>query len=388
MSKGETMKVAVLTSEFYPVFSGGLGIAAYEIVKNSREVSGDPEFVVGMPDIGWKGSVNAKVIQVPHKLSIHTYSLRRDMSRPDLDWDNMRSINEFNFMLFQMMLGEGIDIAHANDWMTVPAGLLLKDAGKKFIFHVHSTEYDRTNNNPRPWVVELEKTGIRQADGVITTSNHMKRQLVSRYGADPNKVYVLYNGIDVGKFRRHLHIRTKKPGEKVVLFVGRLTVQKGIWELLHAARKVVDADPDVKFLIVGAGDQSGDLIRLSIDLGLQENVIFTGRVSEEELLAAYRISDIFIMPSVSEPFGIVALEAMASGKPVIVSKTSGVSEIIEHRITVDYWDTNLMASKILEAMNYPVLCESLVKNGSREVEKMDWKYSVKRLHKIYRRVMG
>ncbi|MBR9682008.1 MAG: glycosyltransferase family 4 protein, partial [Candidatus Altiarchaeota archaeon] len=226
------------------------------------------------------------------------------------------------------------------------------------------------------------------ADGVITTSHQMKQQLINRYGANPDKVFVMYNGIDVNKFRQHIHLRKKKADEKIVLFVGRLTVQKGIWELLHAARKVVDKDPKVKFLILGGGDSSRELINLSIDLGLQENVLFTGRVSENELLAAYRICDLFVMPSVSEPFGLVALEAMASGKPILVSKTSGVSEIVKHRITVDYWDVNMLASKILEALTYPELSESLIVNGSREIEKMDWKYSVKRLHKIYRRVLN
>ena len=382
------MKVAFLTSELYPVFSGGLGIAVYEMVKNFRKVDRGIDFIVAMPDLGWQGQLDAEVIQVPHKLSFSTYAVRREFSRPNLNWDDFKSIYDFNFLLFQMLREKNIDIIHANDWMTVPAGLMLKGAGKKFIFHVHSTEYDRTNNNPRMRVVGMEKAGIRQADGVITTSNQMKQQLIERYGANPSKVYVLYNGIDVEKFRGHINLRKKKPGEKIVLFVGRLTVQKGVWELLHAARKVVDHNPKVKFLIVGGGGSARELIDLSINLGLQENVIFTGRVPEEELLAAYRVCDLFVMPSVSEPFGIVALEAMASGKPILVSKTSGVSEIVRHRLVVDYWDTEMMASKILEALTYPDLSESLIKNGSREIEKMDWKYSVKRLRNIYRRVVN
>lgn len=382
------MNVAMLTSELYPVFSGGLGIATYEMVRNSRKVNKDIKFVVGMPDLGWKGNLDAEVVQVPHKLSFNTYTVQSEFSRPNLDWNDSNSISEFNYMLFEMLKNKNIDVVHANDWMLVPAGLLMKKRGKKFIFHVHSTEYDRTNGKPRRWVVDLERVGMTQSDGIITTSHQMKNQLVEKYGADRNKIYVLYNGIDVAKFRQHINLRYKSPDEKIVLFVGRLTIQKGLWELLHVARKVVNKDPRIKFLIVGGGESSGELINLSLDLGLQNNIIFTGRVPEKELLAAYRISDLFVMPSVSEPFGIVALEAMASGKPILVSKTSGVSEIVKHRLSVDYWDADMMASKILEAINYPDLSESLVKNGSREVEKMDWTYSVKRLHKIYERVLN
>ncbi|HDR53723.1 MAG TPA: glycosyltransferase family 1 protein [archaeon] len=382
------MKVALLTSELYPVFSGGLGVAVYEMVRHSRRINRDVNFIVTLPQLDWKGDLDAEVLEVPHQLAFTTYTFTREFNRPDLDWDAANSIKDFNTMMAQLLLTKEVDVVHANDWMTILGGMELKRHGKRLVFHIHSTEYDRTNDSPRPWVVDLEREGIHLADAVVTTSQQMKQQLINRYGADPAKVHVVYNGIDVKKFRQILHIGQNKPGEKVVLFVGRLTVQKGVWELLHAARLVIEKDPEVKFLIVGGGEWVKELIKLAIDLGIQNHVIFTGRVSEDELLAAYRICDLFVMPSVSEPFGIVALEAMASGKPVLVSKTSGVSEVVQHCLTVDYWDTQLMASKILEALNYPVMAHSLVRNGAHEIEKLDWAYSARKLHQIYGRLKG
>ena len=359
-----------------------MGIAVYEIVKNLAKEG--VEVTVLLPKIGWKGKIRAKVVEIPQKIGFGIYDL--DFESYVFDLEKKEEVEKLNRVFAKFSEKMEFDIVHVHDWMTIPAGIEIKKRkGVPLILHIHSTEYDRTNNNPRRWVVEMERKGMEEADAVIVTSRYMKNQVVWRYGIDPKKVFVVYNGVDKGKFARKIG-GIKKPGEKIVLFVGRLTVQKGIWHLLQAARRVIEVDPSVRFVIVGSGPDFGYLVNLAIELGLERNVIFTGRIPEEELLAAYRIADVFVMPSVSEPFGIVALEAMAAGKPVIVSKTSGVSEVIDHCFKVDFWDIELMASRILELLHYKPLAYEMGKNGKKEAERLGWDSTAREVLKIYKMV--
>ena len=374
------MNVLVLSSELWPVFSGGLGVAVYELIKSFNKMHKHVKFLVGIPRINWKGDLDAEIIEAPAKLG---YSVYFHNGEPILDWESIRQIYGFNFSLFKACEHKKFDVIHANDWMTVPAGIMLKDKGVPFIFHVHSTEFDRTNNKPREWVVDMEKMGAEKADLVIANSKKTKRQLVEVYGINENKIKVVYNGINLDRFKSSPNKPLKRFGEKVVLFVGRLTIQKGVWHLLHAAKMVNSIDPRVKFVVVGDGPDRKYLIKLAVSMGLEKNIIFTGKVSDEELLAAYQSSDMFVMPSVSEPFGIVALEAIASGNPTIVSKTSGVGEIINHCFKVDYWDTTLLASRILETLSYPPVKRALRQNGSREVTKFSWDAISDEFEKVY-----
>ena len=377
------MDILMLTSELWPVFSGGLGIAIYELVKAFEKNHRDVRFRIVVPGLNWKGDLKSEVIETTDVgFSVYFYK-----GEPVLEWDSIKSIYDFNLALVQACEKKHFDLAHVNDWMTVPAGILLRERGIPFVFHVHSTEYDRTNNNPRPWVVEMERIGAQKADVVVANSYRTKQQLVSVYGIDAGKIEVVYNGINLTKFRGPMRKTIKKPGEDVVLFVGRLTVQKGLWHLLHAAKQVVEKKPKAKFVIVGSGGDLGHLIKTSIHLGIDNNVIFAGKLSDEELLAAYRMCDVFVMPSVNEPFGIVALEALASGKPVILSKSAGVCEVVEHCFKVDYWDTNLMASRILEVLHYKELKEAMGQNGHSEARKLSWKNSAKRMKEVYRGVI-
>lgn len=376
------MKIKVLSSELWPIFSGGLGVAVYELVKTLENRGNGMSFSLVIPRLNWKGHLKSPVVEAPMKLGYSVYFYKGE---PILDWESMEKIYKFN-MALATSCGTDFDIVHSNDWMTAPAGIMLKEKGKKFIFHVHSTEYDRTNNNPRNWVVNIEKLGAQMADLVIANSFRTKDQLVNIYGIDPNKIEVIYNGINLNKFTGPINKDIKKPGEKVVLFVGRLTIQKGVWHLLQAAKQVLQKDKKVKFIIVGSGPDMPYLIDTAIKLGIEKNVIFTGKISEEELLAAYRMCDVFVMPSVNEPFGIVALEALAAGKPLILSKTSGVGEVLDHCFKVDYWDTNLLASHILEVFHYEELEKAMGRNGSTEVRKLSWNNSASNFEKAYRRV--
>ena len=378
------MKIMVLTSELWPVFSGGLGVAVYELIKSFNENQSHVKFLVGIPRLNWKGDLDAKIIEAPARLG---YSVYFHNGEPILCWESMKQIYGFNFSLFKACEHEDFDIIHANDWMTIPAGIMLKEKGHPLVFHVHSTEFDRTNNNPRQWVVEMEKLGAKKADLVIANSEKTKRQLIEVYGIDGNKIQVIYNGINVDRFKNGPVKPIRKSRDKVVLFVGRLTIQKGVWHLLHAARLVVNKDPKIKFVIVGDGPDKNYLISLAVKLGLEKHVIFTGKVSDDELLAAYKSSDLFVMPSVSEPFGIVALEAIASGKPAIISKTSGVSEIMNHCFKVDYWDTTLTASRIMETLHYAEVKRALEKNGRNEVNRFTWSEISSQFEKTYRRLL-
>ncbi|MBR9689792.1 MAG: glycosyltransferase family 4 protein [Candidatus Altiarchaeota archaeon] len=377
------MEVLVLSSELWPVFSGGLGVAVYELIKNMEKNHSNVNFKVGIPILKWSGDLKAEIIEAPAELN---YSVYFHKGEPILDWESIKQIYGFNFSLARSCENKSFDIIHANDWMTIPAGVILQSKGKPLIFHIHSTEYDRTNNNPREWVIEMERFGAEKADLVVANSYRTKRQLVEFYGINPNKITVIYNGIDLEKFRGPINKELKKPGDKVVLFVGRLTIQKGVWHLLQAAKRVISKDPHVKFVIVGSGPDMPYLIKTAINLGIEKNMVFTGKVSDEELLAAYRMCDLFVMPSVNEPFGIVALEALASGKPVILSRTSGVCEVVKHCFKVDYWDTDLLASRILEIFHYVELKRALGKNGFNEVNKLSWKNIVNEFEQVYRRV--
>ncbi len=375
----------MITSELYPVFSGGMGRAVYEIA-NSLGKRGVGVTVL-IPQLGWKGDLNrnVKVVEVPFRLAYGVYDISWDEYYYDLE--RRDEVMKFNRIFKKVAEGIDFDVIHVHDWMNIPAGILIRrSTGKPLVVHIHSTEYDRTNDNPRPWVVDLEREGMQEADAVVVTSRYTKQQLVSRYGIDPSKIHVAYNGINPARFNRKIG-GVKKPGDKVVLFVGRLTVQKGLWHLLQAAREVILRDPSVRFVIIGSGPDMVHLINLSIDLGIADKVIFTGRIPDEELLAAYRVADVFVMPSVSEPFGIVALEAMAAGKPVIVSKSSGVAEVVHNCFKVDFWDIELMASRILEVLHYKPLAEVMGHNGKREVMHLGWDNTASKVLKVYRRLL-
>lgn len=378
------MKIGMLTSELWPVFSGGLGVAVYELV---RALEKDPSFsfTLAIPELHWSGDLESEVIETPDGAGYSVYFYEGE---PILSWESKQGILDFNRALVRCLARKDLDLVHANDWMTLPAGVALRDMkGVPLIFHIHSTEHDRTNGNPREWVVNMEKRGCREADLVVANSHRTRQELVEWYGIDPGKVRVIYNGIDLDKFQGPISRELKKPGEDVALFVGRLTIQKGVWHFLHAARQVVDQKPEAKFVVVGSGPDMGHLIDTAINLGIQKNVLFTGKISDQELIAAYRMCDVFVMPSVNEPFGIVALEALASGKPVIMSKSAGVSEVIEHCFKVDYWDTNLLASRMLEVFHYHELQRAMGQNGSTEVRKLSWDNTAEEFKGTYRRAV-
>ena len=283
----------------------------------------------------------------------------------------------------------GFDLIHAHDWLSAPAGLKAKEiSGRPLVFHVHATEFDRTGGNGAdPRVYEIEKKAMEKADAVIANSNFTKRKITSLYGISPEKVKVVYNAADAAAADKEAEAALEKAGRKIVLFAGRITLQKGPDYFLAAAKKALERKPDILFVMAGAGDMEPQIIEEAARLDIAGKVLFAGFLGEKELAAAYRAASLYVLPSVSEPFGITPLESLRQGTPVLISRQSGVSEVISHALKADFWDTDEMANKMLAALEYEELAESLKKNGQREAEKLTWRDSARQCLGVYSEIL-
>jgi glycosyltransferase involved in cell wall biosynthesis len=232
--------------------------------------------------------------------------------------------------------------------------------------------------SPNQWFIDIEREGMQKADRIIAVSNFTKRVIIDKYGIDPHKIDVVHNAVfPLGK----------GPKQNIVLFLGRLTIQKGPEFFLDAAKKVLDYGVNTTFVVAGAGDMLPRLIKKAVDLGISKNVIFTGRLTEEEVKHIYRIANVYVMPSVSEPFGITALEAISAGTPTIVSKTAGAAEAIKNCLQVDFWDVDEMANKIISLFNYNVLHKTISNEGQKEIELFTWDRVAERTLDVYHEVL-
>lgn len=365
----------MITSEFPPHTVGGLGVHCYYLAKSlSKKIN---------VDVFAPGPVEKNVLKVGKRAKVSVFALQNNPQNPYCYSKCDISSLKKGFVLRHNP--DRYDVIHAHDWSSVSAALELKRTGKPLVLTIHSTEYDRTANlNPWKFILQQERLGIEQADKIITVSNLMREQLIQRYGADPDKIRVIYNAISPSKFRKSKRKRNK---EKIVLFLGRLTHQKGPEFFLDAAKKVLE-HANAKFVVAGSGYMLPELINRAISLDIQDSVLFTGRISDEEVREAYANADVFVLPSVSEPFGITALEAMASGTPVIISKTCGVGEVASHVLKVDFWDVNELANKILALLSYQCLWDCMSKAGSDEVESFSWDDVAAETISVYREAAG
>lgn len=297
------------------------------------------------------------------------------------------AVMAYNRSAVMEALDRDFDVIHAHDWITMPAAVEIKRrTGKPLVVTVHSTEYDRTANiYPMEWIVSIEHHGVKNADRVIAVSQMTKEQLIEKHGVDENKIRVVYNAVNPQEYKAH----PKEKDEKLVLFAGRLTNQKGPIFFLRTAREVLDHRPDmkIKFVVCGKGDLLPHLIEEAIHMGLSGNVSFTGYIPDNDLVRLYNDADVYVLPSVSEPFGITVLEAMAARTPVIVSKTSGVSEVIKHCFRVDFWDTNEMSNKIISILEHDSLKNCMTHNAELEADHFDWKEVADQTLKVYRELM-
>lgn len=278
---------------------------------------------------------------------------------------------------------ERFDVVHAHDWLTYPAGMAIsKLTGKPLVVHVHSTEFDRSGTSVNQRVYEIERAGMHAAARVVAVSQFTKSICVRRYGVHPARVDVVYNGIDREKAQPSNGARIESD-DKLVLFLGRITMQKGPEYFIAAAKRVLERVPNVKFVLAGSGDMAIRMIELAASMGIGHKVLFTGFLRGSDVDRVYQMADCYVMPSVSEPFGIAALEAIKHDVPVILSKTSGASEVLTHVLKVDFWDIDEMANKIVAVLRHPPLSQTLRQHGAIELHRLTWEGAAERCVEAY-----
>ena len=393
------MKVLMFGWEFPPYSSGGLGTACYGLTKSLSKQNVDITFVLPYtPNASEHDFINIisthikikpiKSILSPYLTSQSYHKVKDNKYQARIYGDNLfEEVYRYSEEAKRIALEEDFGIIHCHDWMTFKAGINAKRIkNKPLIVHVHSTEFDRTGGNSiNQYVYDAEKEGMKYADAVIAVSNFTKNKITQHYGINPNKINVVYNAVEP-KGDNAGEIFEIKRYNKIVLFLGRITLQKGPDYLLYAAKKVLDYDNNVIFIIAGSGDMEEFLIEKAAELGISKNVLFTGFLQGDDVDKSYKMADLYVMPSVSEPFGITALEAMRNGTPVLISKQSGVSEVIQHCLTADFWDVDDIANKILAALCYKTLHESLKEHGSMEVKKFNWDLPARKCIDIYNKL--
>jgi glycosyltransferase involved in cell wall biosynthesis len=281
---------------------------------------------------------------------------------------------------------ESFDVIHAHDWLTFLAGIEAKKVSKKpLVTHVHATEFDRTGmQGVNQHVYDIEKQGMEAADAVTPVSHFTKELIVKHYGINPDKIHVVHNAVEF----ENADIEPHKLPQKTVLFLGRVTIQKGPDYFIDAAKKVLEVYPDVRFVVAGSGDMETDMIEKASHYGIGDKVLFTGFLRGPDIDRAYRMADVYVMPSVSEPFGLTPLEAIKNGTPAIISKQSGVSEVLKNALKVDFWDVNELANKICGVLKHKALKEELLAHEQHELGQISWDKSADTCHDVYRRVLG
>jgi glycosyltransferase involved in cell wall biosynthesis len=423
------MKVLMFGWEFPPHISGGLGTACYGLTKGLASL-GDMEIVFVVPKaFGDEDQQTARIlgagdvylgdqmvdyqeflqkinyIQVGSNLVPYTspeeYERLMETSQTfnrELIFTRFGGKYEFSggygHNLFQEISNYAIvashisrkndfDIIHAHDWLTFPAGIAAKQAsGKPLIIHVHATDFDRSGGSVNPGVFEIEKRGMEAADKIIAVSNLTRNTIIYNYGIDPEKVITVYNAVEPvdGSVEGVSYNRTS---DRVVTFLGRVTLQKGPEYFIEAAHLVLKHMKNVRFVMAGSGELLVHSIHRIAELRIGDRFHFTGFLKGEEVKRMFALSDVYVMPSVSEPFGISPLEALQSNVPVIISRQSGVSEILKHAIKIDFWDVHAMADAIYGILNYPGLSNYFRKYGKSEVDNLKWENTAAKVRNIY-----
>lgn len=278
--------------------------------------------------------------------------------------------------------GVDFDVIHAHDWLTYPAGLAVSRlSGKPLVVHVHSTEFDRSGEHVNQPVYNIERRGMHGAMKVIAVSHLTKNIVVNRYGIAPEKVDVVWNGVDLAPGAEGAaRIESR---DKLVLYFGRITLQKGPEFFIAAAKRVLEIMPDVKFVVAGSGDLAERMIRMAAELGIGHKVLFTGFLRGKDIERVFSIADLYVMPSVSEPFGIAPLEAMSHDVPVLISRNSGVSEVLTHALKCDFWDVDEMANKIIAVLRHSPLSHALRDGGRFELRRITWDGAAEKCERVY-----
>lgn len=290
----------------------------------------------------------------------------------DYSGDMVAAAQTYAQLVMRLCRGRNFDVVHAHDWMTYPAGMAIaRVTGKPLVAHIHSTEFDRSGEHVHQRVYDIERRGMHAAIKVLAVSMYTKSIVTQRYGVDASKVSVVYNGID-SDTQQPSSEQAIASRDKIVLFLGRITMQKGPEYFIAAAKKVLEKVANVKFIVAGSGDMDRRMIELAAEMGIGHKVLFTGFLRGKDVARVFRMADCYVMPSVSEPFGIAPLEAISHDTPVIISKQSGVSEVLSHALKVDFWDINEMANKIIAVLKHPPLSQTLREHGQFEVRRLTW----------------
>ena len=374
--------------EFPPFMAGGLGIHCLELTTQLSKMGVDIDFY--MPHMALEGDLRVaqhhkhlNIIEVEAEPTMSPYGDSRGRGYEDAFND---SVWQYNRRVVDAWQSSDANVIHAHDWITFKAGVEIKRrTGLPLVWSCHSTEYDRSAGFfPQDWIIEMEKEAVREADLVIAVSGLTRRQLIDRYGAAPERVVAIHNGVDFSKWADHGDRDYAHP-QNVVLYLSRVSRQKGPMSFIRAAKRVLDQRRDVRFVVAGKGEMVPEMIDYCIQNGIIEHVTFTGFVPDNEAQRLYESADVYVLPSVSEPFGISVLEAMTSGVPTIVSKTTGVGEALTHVLRAEHWDSDEIADQILAILRDRPLREALGKNGALEVRKFTWERCGRRTLDAYQK---
>lgn len=383
--------------ELPPFNSGGLGEACQGLAQALSKKGVDITFVLPKTaDVKIDGvnivfaDTNEDMVPLPK-----VYSSSREwasiFNKEEVPPDYVLGALKFAKGVKRLAKKYGSDIIHSHDWMTYPAGIVAKGLlNKPLVAHVHSTEYDRTGGNyPNKVIYDIEKQGLITADKVLPVGGFMKDILVRNYNVDPEKIKVIYNGIDQKNDRIFPPALSafKKMGFKIVLFLGRITLQKGPEYFVRAAEKVLKYYSKALFIVTGTGDMQGFMMSEAARLNVLDKFVFTGFLRGVERDKVFQAADLYVMPSVSEPFGITALEAAANQTPVLVSKQSGVSEVFKNSLKVDFWDVDEMANKIISTLKFTSLGEDLRKESYKEIDNLNWGKAADKVLEVYKELI-
>lgn len=393
--------------EYPPLHLGGLGVACQGLVRgllrngvkvtlvlpHANKTAGREVTVLTTDD------PSASIISVPSILQPYdtqgSYHIRvGNISREECDiygGDIAGSIENYTAASVNVSKNITPHLVHCHDWMTYGAGMQVSRYHRvPMVAHIHATELDRTNFRPNAWIYSFERRGFEAADRIIAVSNYTKNILTEHYGIPAGKIAVVYNGASEHLIPGSARSLTSLHGRKnapMVLFLGRLVLQKGPQQFLDMAKIVHDMKPEVQFCVAGDGDMLPAMITYAIDQGLSECVLFTGKVQSKEVSELYRRATCFVMPSLSEPFGLVALEAASHGTPVVLSKQSGVREVLAHAFTVDFWDTEKMADCVLTILREKPLAMQLQSEASRAITHLTWQHQASIVRSIYEQLI-
>lgn len=412
------MRVLMFGWEFPPHISGGLGVASEGLVRGLLQTG--TEIVLVLPHhSGARPRPGLKIVdaeslraaddplhrkrfllrlrRVPSLLRPYLthaeYAQEREAAEeagaafaghygPDLGAEVLR----FAETAGRLARSERFDVIHAHDWLTYLAGLEARRfSGRPLAVHVHATEFDRAGSSGNRFVEEIERLGVTRADRVIAVSRYTAGLVAERYGISSDRLRVVHNAIDA---RERVGSWTVEEREPLVLFAGRITWQKGPEYFVEAAARVLRERPDVKFAVAGSGDRMRAMIDRVAAHGIGKNVLFTGFLPPSDLDRLFARADVYVLPSVSEPFGLTALEALQHGTPVIVSRNAGVSEVVRHVLRVDFGDVEDLASKILSLLLFPPLADALASGGRAEVRKLSWRDSAEKCLEVYREIVS